>query len=190
MITQSHSIAALALFGKSGHTKRNVAAVIGGLIPDLTMFYMVFWERMQGNSFQKIFDELYFSDFWQEIFAVNNSAPLFALIAAIGFVVKRAWVWAFGLAALLHAMIDLPLHNDDGHPHFWPFTNWIYESPVSYWDPDHYGNIAGKVEFLLITCLAAYAFLRLKDLFSRIAIGVLYLSLAAMIIRFSFGFEG
>ena len=49
-------------------------------------------------------------------------------------------------AALLHLGFDFLLHNDDGRAHFWPLSNWVFQSPVSYLDPDHYGNIAGAVE--------------------------------------------
>lgn len=52
-------------------------------------------------------------------------------------------------AAMLHLGLDLLLHHDDGRAHFWPVTNWIFESPVSYWDGDHYGNIVGPIEVLV-----------------------------------------
>ncbi len=57
-------------------------------------------------------------------------------------------------AALLHVAADFPLHHNDGHTHLWPLSNWKFVSPVSYWDPAHYGNFVRPFELLLgITCL-------------------------------------
>jgi len=49
--------------------------------------------------------------------------------------------WIF-CAALLHTLIDIPLHSTDGPLVFFPF-NWHYRfaSPISYWDPNYYGHI-------------------------------------------------
>jgi len=55
---------------------------------------------------------------------------------------------AFFLSMTLHVAGDLPLHREDAHAHFFPFTDWHYISPVSYWDPAHFGAIAGGLEFL------------------------------------------
>jgi len=87
-----------------------------------------------------------------------------------GLVLRIEWLWAFGLAALLHALCDLPLHNDDGHPHFWPFTDWVYASPVSYWDPDHHGFAAGLAEAGLSVAVSIILLRRFKGLIARIAI--------------------
>jgi len=54
----------------------------------------------------------------------------------LGFAIWQRIDWAIVLtgAALLHLTLDFPLHHDDGRPHFWPITSWVFESPVSYWD--------------------------------------------------------
>jgi hypothetical protein len=49
-------------------------------------------------------------------------------------------------AGLLHLFFDLALHHNDGRAHFWPISSWIFESPLSYWDPRHYGNVVGPLE--------------------------------------------
>ncbi|MGB0843812.1 MAG: cobalamin biosynthesis protein CobQ [Alphaproteobacteria bacterium] len=190
MMTQSHALLAMALFGKPNSNARCLGAVSGGLLPDLTMLYMYGVERLRGNSDAKIFNELYFSDAWQEVFAINNSAPVFAVIALVAFMLSRlvGWLWALsfsfalGLGALLHALFDLPLHHDDGHPHFWPLTNWIYESPVSYWDPRHYGTWASNIELAFIAGVSIYLWVKFKRLYQRILVGLLFGSYVAMII--------
>lgn len=171
MNTPAHALLAVALAGKPEARGRNTALIIGALFPDLMMFVMVGWERWFNKlSLEEIFRDAYFSDFWQEIFAINNSAPVFAVLLVLGLALRIEWLWAFGLAALVHVICDLPLHHDDGHPHFWPLTDWIYVSPVSYWDPNHHGFAAGVVEAGLSVALAVILLYRFAGPLARIAI--------------------
>jgi len=48
------------------------------------------------------------------------------------------------------SQVYLPVHHDDGHRHFFPLSDWRFESPVSYWDPAHYGHIFLWIELLLV----------------------------------------
>ena len=52
-------------------------------------------------------------------------------------------------AAILHLVLDFPLHHDDGRAHFWPLTSWVYESPLSYWDRNHHANLVAPVAAVL-----------------------------------------
>ena len=74
---------------------------------------------------------------------------LWSIAFAFGAMSRSPVMIALCGAALLHLGFDFLLHNDDGRAHFWPLSNWVFQSPVSYWDPDHYGNIAGSIEVAL-----------------------------------------
>ena len=50
----------------------------------------------------------------------------------------------------LHCLGDLPLHNEDAHAHFFPFSTWHFRSPVSYWDPRHFGLVTASAEALFV----------------------------------------
>ena len=65
-----------------------------------------------------------------------------------------AFLFALFLSLLLHTLGDLPLHHDDGHRHFFPFLDWRFESPVSYWDPAHYGLWFSLVEATAVAVAA------------------------------------
>ncbi len=82
----------------------------------------------------------------------------------------------FGSAAVLHVLADLPLHHDDGHPHFWPFSYWIYSSPVSYWDPAHYGRIWSFIELMLALLLIVIIWRRIQTQVGRFLLLLLGLS--------------
>ena len=63
-------------------------------------------------------------------------------------------------AAMLHLVLDFGLHHDDGRAHFWPISDWIFQSPVSYWDPAHYGNWVGPIEIVLALAACAWKWRR------------------------------
>ena len=107
-----------------------------------------------GTSEGDIWDTKYFEPNWQLFFDLFNSIPI--AIALI--VVCYACGFRFGLliaaSALVHMLCDFPLHHDDAHRHFLPLSNWRFASPISYWDPKHFGHIFIWVElaFALVAC--------------------------------------
>ena len=137
--------------------------LLGGLGPDLSLYIMVAWTRfINGVSFREIFDERYFSDQWQAVFAIDNSFFVWSAILAIGFVLAKEWIKIFGLGALTHLIFDFALHHDDGRAHFWPLSNWKFESPVSYWDPNHHGQIVGSIELILVAAMVIILWRRFR----------------------------
>ena len=50
----------------------------------------------------------------------------------------------------VHCVTDLLVHREDAHAHFFPLSSWRFVSPVSYWDPRHYGAVVGLVELVLV----------------------------------------
>jgi hypothetical protein len=137
----------LAVFAKSGRPKVTAAAFAGALIPDLSLYLMAGWHlRVLGTSPDVVFGRLYFSDAWQSIFRIDNSMILWGIALTLGLMFRAPVMIALCGAAMLHLVGDFLLHHDDGRAHFWPISNWIFQSPVSYWDPAHYGTIVGALE--------------------------------------------
>ncbi|MEL6645840.1 MAG: cobalamin biosynthesis protein CobQ [Pseudomonadota bacterium] len=145
-----------------------LAAIAGAAAPDLSLYLMagtaLFLMNVPPNV---VFDELYFSPQWQAVFAVDNSFLVWGLGLALALWLKRpAWI-AFAGAALLHLALDFPLHNDDARPHFWPVSDWVFQSPVSYWDRDHYANIVGPIEAILCLMLCVVLWRRFQGWIAR-----------------------
>ncbi len=60
----------------------------------------------------------------------------------------------FFCSAFLHAFCDFLVHNSDAYRHFYPFSDWIFNSPISYWERDSHGLLIGTLEGLVsILCL-------------------------------------
>ena len=69
----------------------------------------------------------------------------------------RRYLWlALFSSMLLHVLGDLPVHHDDAHRHFFPFSDWRFASPVSYWDPAHYGRWFSLFELALVLGASLY----------------------------------
>ena len=201
MNTQTHLLLALAALSRRPRELERpastpaveLALLAGAVLPDASLFVMWGQARLAGVPEARIWSELYYSDRWQEIGAMTNSLPLFALVALLAALAGGRLVGAaararpfasallaLGLAATLHVLTDLPLHHDDGHPHFWPFSDWIYASPVSYWDPAHHGRAWSAIETALALGLIVVLWRRFRHVVARGALALAALSYGAV----------
>ena len=174
MNTPAHLLLGMGAFARPNSPKINLAAFAGSLVPDLSLYllvsYALFVSEIPPNV---VFGELYYSTEWQRIFAFDNSVFVWLGIAVAGWWLRRDWLLVFGIAGILHVGTDLPLHHDDGRQHFWPLSDWVFESPVSYWDPAQYGNIIGPIEGVLCVAIAFWMFRRFRSFVSRALISLL-----------------
>ncbi|MGG7567441.1 cobalamin biosynthesis protein CobQ [Rhodovulum sp. DZ06] len=154
MNTPAHILIAAGLFARPGRPGLGLAAMAGALVPDISVFTMVAWEHLvQGRPLSLVFGYDYRDPFWQGIFAVDNSIPLWALLALAALAWRKPMLAAFAAAGLLHVICDLPLHNEDARRHFWPLSDYVFHSPLSYWNPARHAGWVAPAELLL--CLAA-----------------------------------
>jgi len=155
MNTPAHLLLGAAVFGRKPPRGVIWAAMLGGLLPDLSLYVLAGGSMfLLGISPQRVFNELYFSDAWQTIFAIDNSFLIWGVLLALAIWAQRSWAIALCSAALLHIACDLPLHHDDGRAHFWPLSNWVFESPLSYWDTRHGAAYVAPLEAVLATVAA------------------------------------
>lgn len=152
-----------------GIEKPPTSAILWGAVaPDLALYVLtfsgVFWfgyvkQWPATKVGRHLFQDLFFHDpVWISLHNVLHS-PTVLLVALCSLWLHRRfagksnasdnvpaerprywWTWFFG-SCLVHTLVDIPVHHDDGPLIFWPF-NWTYRfaSPVSYWDPQHFGR--------------------------------------------------
>jgi hypothetical protein len=162
--TPAHLIFGLAAFGRANSPRVTAAALAGALAPDLSLYLMVGVSLYGlGIDAQTVFRELYYSPAWQAVFAIDNSFVIWGAGLALALWRKSAVWTAFAGAGLLHLAFDFPLHNHDARMHFWPLSDWVFESPVSYWDRNHHGDIAGRIELVAALVLVAMIWLRFRS---------------------------
>lgn len=145
-----------------------VAFVIGGIAPDVALYILnigaiLYYPLVDGlsvnDTHQKAMNDLYFNSPWWIVSHHLLHAP-FVLIALFlaGSLFRPPWrrrVRFFAAGALVHSLIDIAVHHDDGPLVFFPFSWSIrFVSPVSYWDPDHYGWLVRPID-LAVTVAGA-----------------------------------
>ena len=158
--TPSHAAASLLFWrGEKGWLPMSVI-VFGALLPDLPMFgFYAYQKLLAQRTEQEIWSTLYFQPEWQLLFDTVNSIPIAILLILVFRVFGLRWGVLLCGSALIHMLCDLPVHHDDAHRHFLPFSNWRFESPVSYWDRNHHGAWFASCELLFTvtaTCAVAW----------------------------------
>lgn len=168
------------------HTK---ALLLGSILPDLPLITIsiitIGYDLLAGNFAggppgpdtplsssvtQKLFDIWFFEDPWvitaQNLFHSPLLVALFMLIGLWAYRQGKRWGAGFfwlSAAAMLHTLIDIPLHVDDGPLLLFPL-NWTlrFRSFISYWDPNYYGLEWSIFEHLLDLALLIYLFVRYR----------------------------
>ncbi len=179
MNTPSHYILNLALLGKTIAPKSNVAITVGAILPDMPIFIFYLMAKLVYKLPEgKIWSETYYEPFWQNCVALFHSIPL----AAIGVVVFYWLNWQPGIVLCIsmmgHSLLDLPVHHDDAHRHFFPFSEYRFISPFSYWDTRHYGKTVAFIEMALVIGVNPIAMSLLNSPWTKgfvVAIDVFYL---------------
>ncbi|MEP1962015.1 cobalamin biosynthesis protein CobQ [Tateyamaria sp.] len=177
MNTPAHLLMGAALFGRPAQTSILVAAFAGAVLPDLSLYLMAGTSLyVLGIPAHTVFNELYFSPAWQAVFAIDNSFVIWGVLLAVALWRQVPWAIALTGAALLHLAFDFPLHHDDGRPHFWPLTGWVFDSPISYWDRAHGARWVAPIEAGVATVCAAVIWRRRPPLWVAVLTGALLLA--------------
>ena len=177
MNTPAHLVLGAAVMARPCTRPLIWVAMLGGLLPDLSLYLLA------GVSLTilqippaRVFNELYFSDLWQGIFAVDNSFIIWGALLGLAIWTQRRWAVVLCSAALLHLALDFPLHHDDGRPHFWPLSDWVFESPVSYWDRQHGAGWVAPIEAAAVVIAAISIWMRRPGVVLSVIFAVLVLA--------------
>ena len=148
------------------------AFLVGSFMPDVPLLLLTLarlvavWrsDAPDKRLFGHEYDALYFGD---PLWIIGHSAMHAPILIAAGILAGFAlgrwgpserwrsfrWFWT---SCGIHSFLDILTHTYDGPLVLFPF-DWClrFESPISYWDPRHYGGIVMAVEHgldLLAAC--------------------------------------
>lgn len=167
MNTTAHAVFNLALLNRKKNPEWNPLIIWGALIPDLAMFVFYGVLKLADIPESQIWREEYYRPFWQNLFDFFNSIPLALIGIVVMLYLRRTGLALLFGSVVLHCIQDLPVHVDDGHRHFWPLSQFRFESAVSYWDPGHYGNIVAPIEMGLVVLVSFYVFKRVRSRWTK-----------------------
>lgn len=147
------------------------ALVVGGLAPDVALGVLAagayaWFPLVRGwdldTTSTHVWSTLFFTDpVWV---AAHNSLHAPLVLAALGLsghaARRRPWgpvLRALAVGCALHTVLDVPTHVDDGPLLLFPLDRSTrFHSPVSYYDPDHFGNLVAPVDLALTVGLGGW----------------------------------
>ncbi|MFK7765878.1 MAG: metal-dependent hydrolase [Mariniblastus sp.] len=155
---------------------------LGSIAPDIPLYFLTFgglfyfrwclgWPIKETAN--HLFKNLFYNDpGWLASHNFLHSPTMLLILVGICWSIRTQfprlsrWGLFFLAACTLHSVVDILTHNDDGPLMFFPF-NWTYRfsSPVSYWDPDHYGKpfmVFEGLFSLILTSVLLYLWWRRK----------------------------
>ncbi|MEQ9672433.1 hypothetical protein [Coleofasciculus sp. G2-EDA-02] len=183
MNTPAHIMINMLCLGRQDTANILTPVVVGAFLPDAPMFIFYFVEKViKGTPEGIIWREAYYKENWQNFIDIFNSIPLiiFGLVFT-GWLGSKIGIIFFS-SMFLHIVGDFPLHHNDAHRHFFPFSNWRFQSPVSYWDPNHYGTIVTILEILAVIISCVVLFQTYQSMTGRISVGLIGVSYLAYFI--------
>lgn len=191
MNTLGHAVLNLAVLDKKGRRWPKFPIIAGSILPDIPIFLFYFYQKFFAKvSEQIIWSDIYFRREWQNLFDTFHSIPFSLAGLLLAFRFKNRWLQAFFAGFCMHSVVDLPLHNDDAHAHFFPFTDYRFVSPVSYWDPNHFGWAITLSETLLVFGLSIFIWRKLEARWTKIlllTVNLLYILSGLMYFNYVIG---
>jgi len=166
--TPSHYIFNLVFLGNTIAPHANLAITLGAILPDIPIFIFYGVTKFVYQLPEKeIWGNAYHDPLWQNLIALFHSFPL----AGIGLIACLYWNWPSGVvfctSLICHSLLDFPVHHDDAHRHFFPFSDYRFISPLSYWDHSHYGHFVALAEVLFVLAVSPFAISLLKSGISK-----------------------
>ena len=174
MTTPSHLIITAALAKRQRKVELPLWAIlIGSVAPDIPLYLLMSgttaytWligEQSLSEAHEWMAETLFYtSPYW----VIPHNFLHAPLILAVGLALLwryrhtqgtvQRWLFWFLIAAALHTLIDIVTHHSDGPLLLFPF-NWSlrFASPISYWDPAHFGRQFFVFELTLDALLIFY----------------------------------
>jgi hypothetical protein len=142
------------------------------LLPDIPLFILTMWYFVVYEvGFGPAYDTFYYEHpLWVISHNIFHGPLVIATVALAGRMLWQrsagaasrparagAVLMSFAFGTGLHSVLDIFTHNDDGPLLLFPFDWSIrFSSPVSYWDPAHYGLWVLPVETVATIAMTIY----------------------------------
>ncbi len=183
MRTYSHLLIACGLQRIVALPTARKAFLIGTVAPDVGILviaagYFASYRSLQlgpDSEFLARFDALYASHpLWIASHNLLHAPLMVTALLFAGWALKRLGrssgetTLSFAWGAALHVIVDVVTHHSDGPLLLFPF-DWTtrFASPISYWDPAHFGVAMSVFEHVLDALIFGALFLK-RSVFNKL----------------------
>lgn len=179
MITTSHVIYSWALAKKTEKPnflgkKRTLAFVLGAVLPDIpTYLFFLLYGVALGYSGDQMWGDMYFNSGWSIPITLSHSFIIWPVLIAISSYLGLKFLKWFSISALFHSIVDFTVHTGDAYRHFYPFSDWKFHSPISYWNSAEYGQYVSTFDSILVLGLLVFLYQRYNKSRRIIRIGII-----------------
>jgi hypothetical protein len=174
MNTPTHALVNLTLLTR-GRVRAGLLWILAGAVgPDVPIFVLFALARgLWRQPAARIWSATYFEPGWQLLIDLAHSVPLALALLLFGWRMRTAELRLLAWSLMLHSALDFPFHANDGHRHFFPVSDFRFDSPVSYWDPAHFGRAVALIETVSGFALSVYWFRRAVRAVARLMTALL-----------------
>lgn len=171
MITLSHAVYNLAILGKHRDDPPSLPILLGAIAPDLaTTAFFLYHKLILHIPSRELWSTYYDRSSWDVVACWLHSIPLATLVLALLWWKRSRWGAFFAGSWLLHIVLDFFLHHTDAHAQLLPFSQWMFRSPISYWETAYYGKYVGTIELVGTLVLLYVLWRRYSSFFARLAV--------------------
>ena len=156
MRTFSHAIVTAALGSQAKVRRGSLAAfVVGSVLPDLPLGILTLLALANSTDMDAAMvymDQLYFeSALWIALHNIPHSFMVMGVLSLLAYAFRQKrwgrWLLWYAAGASLHIAFDIFTHAVDGPLFLYPLSDFRFQSPVSYWNPQYYGRIFTVFEY-------------------------------------------
>jgi membrane-bound metal-dependent hydrolase YbcI (DUF457 family) len=180
--TYSHAFftGILARYGFEASSAATTASMVGAVLPDLPAYVATayYWNSPDSIPGKDLLGAIYLTGPFGRTGVLFHSAVLAGLLLAPYWLLEL-WKWDrhkislwFLIGWAGHTLVDFLTHSNDARPLFWPISDWKWASPISYYNPLHYGREFFLAEhgaiLLIILLLLTRRIIRRRGHFSKV----------------------
>jgi len=166
MITTTHVILNTALLGSKKHPERNWPIILGALLPDIPTFLVLFSPLYYAIGAKTLLNYMFLQHCTDWFHSIPLAIAGVFLCLAFRF---KSGVYCF-VSVVLHDLEDLPLHAQFAHKHFLPISNYVFHSPISYWELPYHAYLVAPFEWLTVIICAYFLWRRHLNPFAQLGL--------------------
>ena len=180
MITTTHVILNTTILGSRKRPELNWPIVLGAILPDIPSFLVIFSPLYYVLGVGNLLNYVFFQNCTDWFHSIPLA--LTGLLLCLPFQFKSG-IYLF-MSMTLHDLEDLPVHAQIAHKHFLPFSQYVFHSPISYWEPQYHASLIAPLEWLLVIICSIVLWRRRLNPFAQLGLLIVVIFQGTLLLYF------